>query len=207
MEIIQKEKYGIVCVTVKGRTEAQLTQEFEKVVKQIVQGDKRRLLFDLGALEYLRSSVLRVILNAVKELNQKRGKVVLCSLNGYVREIFEAKAQSNQQRLSLLKRFKEAGIETYTLICPVMPFITDVESLLEIVEPYSNTIWFYGLSMDNMKDKNWEYVSDILDQHFPGMKENYAQIAFSSSHPYWAELRQKLMDIQSKTRLNMRINL
>ena len=70
MEIIQKEKYGIVCITVKGRTEAQLTQDFEDVVKRIVQGDKRRVLFDLGALEYLKSSVLRVILNAVKEINQ-----------------------------------------------------------------------------------------------------------------------------------------
>jgi len=45
MNIIKEEKYGIFCVTVKGRTEAELTPEFEEVVKQIVQGDKRRLLF------------------------------------------------------------------------------------------------------------------------------------------------------------------
>ena len=84
MEIIQKEKNGIVCVTVKGRKEAGLTLEFKEVVKQIVQGDRRRLLIDLGALQYLRSSVLQVILNAVKEINQKRGKVAICCLNGYL---------------------------------------------------------------------------------------------------------------------------
>ena len=95
MEIIQIEKNGIVCVTVKGRTEAELTPEFAEVVKQIVQGDIRRLLFDLGALEYLRSSVLRVILNAVKEINQKRGKVAICCLNGYVKEIFEVNYLNN----------------------------------------------------------------------------------------------------------------
>ena len=95
MEIIQKEKNGIVCVTIKGRTEAELTPGFEEVVKQIVQVDKSRLLFDLGALEYLRSSVLRVILNAIKEINQKGGKVVLCSLNGYVKEIFEVNCLNN----------------------------------------------------------------------------------------------------------------
>ena len=83
-----KRKNGIVCVTVKGRTGAELILEFDEVVKQIVEGDKRRLLFDLGALEYLRSSVLRVILNAVKEINQKRGKVAICCLNGYAKEIF-----------------------------------------------------------------------------------------------------------------------
>ena len=89
MDIIQKERNGIVCVTVKGRIEAQLVQEFEKVIKEIIAGDHKRLLFDLSALDYLKSSVLRVILNAVKEINSKSGKVVLCCLNGYVKEIFE----------------------------------------------------------------------------------------------------------------------
>jgi anti-anti-sigma factor len=95
MDIIQIEKNGIVCVTVKGRTEAELTSEFAEVVKQIVEGDKRRLLIDLGALEYLRSSILRVILNAVKEIDQKHGKLAICCLNGYAKEIFEANYLNN----------------------------------------------------------------------------------------------------------------
>ena len=95
MEIIQIVKNGIVRVTVKGKTEAELALEFKGVVKQIVEGDKRRLLIDLGALEYLRSSVLRVILNAVKKINQKRGKVVICCLNGYAKEIFEVNYLNN----------------------------------------------------------------------------------------------------------------
>ncbi len=95
MEIIQMEKNGIVCVTVKGKTEAELTLEFKEMVRQIVEGDKRRLLIDLGALEYLNSSVLRVILKAVKEINQCRGKVVLCCLDGYAKEIFEVNYHNN----------------------------------------------------------------------------------------------------------------
>jgi anti-anti-sigma factor len=89
MEIIQEEKNGIVCVTVKGRMEARLALEFEKAIKEIIATDRKRLLFNLSALDYLRSSVLRVILNAIKEINQKSGKVVLCCLSGYVKEIFE----------------------------------------------------------------------------------------------------------------------
>ena len=89
MEIIQEEKNGIVCVTVMGRMEALLAQEFEKTIKEILASDRRHLLFDLGALDYLRSSVLRVILNAVKEIKHKSGRVVLCCMSGYVKEIFE----------------------------------------------------------------------------------------------------------------------
>ena len=47
------------------------------------------LFFLVSALDYLRSSVLRMVLNAIKEINQKSGKVVLCCLSGYVMEIFE----------------------------------------------------------------------------------------------------------------------
>ena len=89
MEIIQKEENGIVCVTVKGRMEARLSPELELTIEAILNGGQTRLLFDLSALEYLRSSVLRVILSAVKTLNRKKGRVVLCCLNGYVSEIFE----------------------------------------------------------------------------------------------------------------------
>jgi anti-anti-sigma factor len=95
MKITQIEKNGIVCVSFKGRTATELSPEFEEAVRQIVEGDKRRLLFDLGALEYLRSSVLRVILNAIKEINQKRGKVVICCLNGYAKEVFEVNYLNN----------------------------------------------------------------------------------------------------------------
>ena len=95
MEITQIKKYGIVCIAVKFGTEAELTQKFEELIHNIVKGDKRRLLFDLGTLEYLTSSVLRIILKAVKEINQNRGKVVLCSLNGYVKEIFDVNRVNN----------------------------------------------------------------------------------------------------------------
>jgi anti-anti-sigma factor len=89
MGIIQEEKYGIVCVTVKGRMEAPLSQELERTIEAILNSGQTRLLIDLSALEYLMSSVLRVILKAIKEINRKSGKVVLCCLNGYVSEIFE----------------------------------------------------------------------------------------------------------------------
>ena len=89
MEIIQEEKNGIVCVTVKGHMEARLSRELEHTIEVILKSGQTRLLFDLSALEYLRSSVLRVILNAVKKLNRTKGRVVLCCLNGYVSEIFE----------------------------------------------------------------------------------------------------------------------
>ena len=45
--------------------------------------------FDLSALEYLSSSGVRVFLNTTRDLKQKNGRMVLCALNIFVKEIFE----------------------------------------------------------------------------------------------------------------------
>lgn len=124
-----------------------------------------------------------------------------------VRRYFEAKAPPNGRRLAALKKLKAAGIRTYTLICPVMPFITDVAALIEMVAPYADSIWIYGLRMEAEGDRNWQNVRSILDRHFPELAERYREIAFSASHPYWAELRRELEEIQRESRLDLRIEL
>ena len=89
MKLNQNKKNGIVCITLNGKMGAELSPELEKVINTILARNKRRILFDLGTLEYLRTPTLRVILKAIKQINRKRGNVALCSLNGYVKEIFE----------------------------------------------------------------------------------------------------------------------
>ena len=121
--------------------------------------------------------------------------------------MFEKNAPSNKIRIEALKKLKNSGIETYTLICPVMPFITDIESVIEQVAPYSDTIWVYKLNMESENDKNWLNVKSILDQHFPKLTEQYQKIAFSRDHPFWRGIRQKLKEIQKKKCLNLRIEL
>ena len=54
LEIVQEEKNGIGCVTVKGLGKAEL--EFKNTIKKIMEGDKKRLILDLGALYYLPSN-------------------------------------------------------------------------------------------------------------------------------------------------------
>jgi len=124
-----------------------------------------------------------------------------------IRQLFEANTQPTQKRIEALKKLKQAEIETYALICPVMPFLTDVERLIEMVKPYADTIWIYALHMENEIDRNWLNVRRILDHHFPDMTEKYKQIAFSKDHPYWVELRKKLEKLQQKRKLNLRIEL
>ena len=89
MQIIQKEKYGITCLKIKGRMDPAVAIETEKAVDRILKGNNNRLLFDFGDLEYLSSYGLRVILNAAKKIKLMGGKIILCSLIENVKEIFD----------------------------------------------------------------------------------------------------------------------
>jgi len=89
VEIVKKENSKIFCIAIKGSSSGILTLEDEQTIRELLEGDIALLLFDLSASTYLGSSALRVILNATKKIKHKHGRVVLCSPNQYVREIFE----------------------------------------------------------------------------------------------------------------------
>ena len=89
MEILQKEKYGITCLKIRGRMGTTVAIETEKALDKILAENNTRLIFDLGDLEYLSSYGLRIILNAAKKIKMMDGKIILCSLIENVREIFD----------------------------------------------------------------------------------------------------------------------
>ena len=89
MEIDHKVENGIINIAIKGRLDAATSPAAEETIKQAIEGDANRLLFDFSDLEYLSSGGLRVILGAAKEIRRREGKIALCSLNSYVNEIFE----------------------------------------------------------------------------------------------------------------------
>ncbi len=88
MEIVHKEESGIVYVAIKGRLDGESSPEAEKVILGILEAEKRLLLFDLSELEYLSSAGLRVILGVAKKVKLNEGKLVLCGMNEFVKEIF-----------------------------------------------------------------------------------------------------------------------
>jgi anti-anti-sigma factor len=89
MKIAKVEKADVVCLKIDGRLDAKTASEAEATVKGLLKEGRRKLLFDLSQMEYISSAGLRVILMAFKELRVKQGRVVLCSLTPYVKEIFD----------------------------------------------------------------------------------------------------------------------
>ena len=62
---------------------------FEDKILAVIDGGERRLVIDLSRLDYVSSAGLRVFLLASKRLNPAGGKLVLCSLQEPVKEVFD----------------------------------------------------------------------------------------------------------------------
>ncbi|MDD3627454.1 MAG: radical SAM protein [bacterium] len=122
-----------------------------------------------------------------------------------IRNLFEPNTPDNEYRFQLLKEFKNDKIHTFILICPIIPFYTDIEYLIAKSAPVANDIWFYRLILNNPDDINWKNLSKILDSIYPGFSEENADIFFNSSNPYWDELRKRLNIYQNSTKLNLKI--
>ena len=108
MEITHKEENGIVSITITGRLDADSSPEAETVVNEALEGQTKQVLFNLASLEYLSSAGLRVLLSTDKEMRRRNGKLVLCSLNEFVKELFDV---SGFQSLIPIADSVESGIE------------------------------------------------------------------------------------------------
>jgi hypothetical protein len=77
----------------------------------------------------------------------------------------------------------------------VMPYITNVEGLIEEIAPLVAHIYVYRLRMNAETDTNWQSVKRILSLNYPKLVEPYRRIAFSPDCPYWASVRSRLHEI------------
>ena len=129
--------------------------------------------------------------------------VSLAFLKEDIRQLFEKNAPTNTDRIETLKKLKNAGIETYALICPVIPYITEVQSIIEIVEPYSDTIWIYKVQFKSEKDRNWQNIRNIINNKFPELAAQFKEVVFSNNHEHWNRIRNNLKKLKTEKKLTL----
>jgi anti-anti-sigma factor len=80
---------AVLEVRPSGRIDSNTGPAFEREILQQIDGGQRRLLLDFGDLLYISSAGLRIVLLAAKRMKGAGGRLVLCSLNPQIAEVFE----------------------------------------------------------------------------------------------------------------------
>ena len=89
MDIYEERKDGFLVLGLEGRLDATNSKMFEDKILAVIDEGERQLVIDLSQLNYVSSAGLRVFLLASKRLSPAGGKLVLCSLQEPVKEVFE----------------------------------------------------------------------------------------------------------------------
>ena len=89
MEVVEKKQNGICILGLLGRLDSNTSPEFEKKIFGVIEDGTRNVIVDFESLDYISSAGLRVLLKAAKLLKRSDGKIVLCSMKEYIKEVFE----------------------------------------------------------------------------------------------------------------------
>jgi len=89
MEIIELKQGKVSAFKLQGRLDSNTSQSFEKRLLDAISDGIKNVIIDFKDLDYISSAGLRVILKATKTLKREDGKIMLCSMQDYVKEVFE----------------------------------------------------------------------------------------------------------------------
>jgi len=89
MQIKEEKQNEVYIFKLDGRLDSNTSPAFEEKVADAIAKGAKQMVIDFEGLEYLSSAGLRVILKTTKDLKRLEGKLVLCSMADYVKEVFE----------------------------------------------------------------------------------------------------------------------
>ncbi len=89
MDIQTRPEGRATVISASGKIDAMTAPSFESSISDLIGEGKLCLVLDLGAVEYISSAGLRVILASAKSLKGKSGKLLLANARGSVQEVLE----------------------------------------------------------------------------------------------------------------------
>lgn len=89
MEITVEKQDAVKVFRLNGRLDSNTSMGFEEKIFDAISDGSRQMVIDFKEIDYISSAGLRVILKATKALNREKGKIMLCSMQDYVKEVFE----------------------------------------------------------------------------------------------------------------------
>ncbi|MDF2839104.1 MAG: Radical domain protein [Evtepia sp.] len=140
-------------------------------------------------------------LELLKSINKKSKCVVQITLTTFdenLCKIIEPAVSTTKERFEVLKIMRDNGIPTVVWLCPILPFINDTEENLKGILNYCIEAKVYGILCFGMgltlRDGDREYFYSKLDEHFPGLRQQYHK-KYGYSYEIKSDNDEKLMRI------------
>ena len=151
-----------------------------------IQTKSDRILRDIDLLSKINSSAKCVV------------QITLTTYDDDLCRILEPNVCNTKRRIEVLEEMRKNGIPTIVWLTPILPFINDTEDnitaiLNECVRVGVKGIIDFGMGL-TLREGDREYYYAALDQHFPGMKEQYIK-RYGNSYELPSPHAKELMEL------------
>lgn len=116
--------------------------------------------------------------------------LTITTLNDAIRKEIEPNTASIQNRLNALKGLKNAGLDTYIFIGPILPMVTDWKEIILKTKSFADSFIFENLNMYGPVAKN---IYLWIKKLHPDLLSTYQSI-FDKKSTYWYDVEN---DIQA----------
>lgn len=113
--------------------------------------------------------------------------LTITTTNEAARKLLEPRAAKVSRRMEALRELRESGISTYTFIGPIIPGITDLESIFAHLGPDLGTVWGEAL---NPSAGALDRLVEALGKRFPDSVTLMQKVARDAD--YWARIENSL---------------
>ncbi|MGV7930746.1 MAG: STAS domain-containing protein [Spirochaetota bacterium] len=90
MDLKTRKVDNVIVVYLHGKLDVHVSADVEKEINRIIEQEAQSsLLLNLGQVEYMSSSGLRIFVSTMRVLKESKRKLKLCNMNNAVKKIFE----------------------------------------------------------------------------------------------------------------------
>ena len=136
-----------------------------------------------------KSSLVTRDIDILKQIANVSVGVSMNTLNEDFRQQIESRASSVENRITTLKKLKEAGIKTYLFMAPIFPGITNFEEIIFKTRPYVD---FYAFENLNLRGAYMSRVLNLIYKKHPNLKKLYDSIYKKKDNSYWLSLEKEI---------------
>lgn len=89
MDIVETRQHQITIFSLAGRLDSNSSPELDRRIVSAMEEGSRNFVLECQRLDYITSAGLRVVVKTAKKLKPVSGRIVLCAMADYVKEVFE----------------------------------------------------------------------------------------------------------------------
>lgn len=177
-------------------------QPLEKNYKLTRKCLQELLKYDFPISIQTKSSLVLRDLELIKKFSERDVGVTITTIDDKLRKKYEPRSSSVKERLNILKKFAEKGIEVWAFIGPIMPYITDKNDNLEKLIKKLAEAQVKRVLVDRLRLKRgvWTRIKDFLLKNYPELIPKYREILFSTSD-YFEKAQAKIEGLCKEYRI------